>query len=212
MDETKKTQENVEQTPVVQEEKKPKTLLYIIIGIFVFLLVLGAVGFFVIKVFLKQRISLLNKGREKLIEQADKFIDIAEDEDKDENEDEDFFYTKSTEKTVDGDLEKKELITDKFPTDIPLPGGLVTASSYDKYDIEVKIDINSTIDEIIEWYEKALIEKGWEITSKSSEDFEGWKTGSIEFVKEAEEREGSVTLDRNPFVKVTTIRVRESLY
>ena len=208
MDETKKTQENVEQAPVVQEEKKSKTLLYVIIGIFVFLLVLGAVGFFVIKVLLKQGVSLLNKEGEKLIEQADKFIDTSEEED----EDEDFSYSKSTEKTVDGDLEKKELITDKFPTDIPLPGGLVTASSYDEFDIEVKIDIDSTIEEIIEWYEKALVEKGWEITSKSSEDFEGWKTGSIDFAKGAEERKGSVTLDRNPYVKVTTIRVRERLY
>jgi len=208
MDETKKTQENVEQAPVVQEEKKSKTLLYVIIGIFVFLLVLGAVGFFVIKVLLKQGVSLLNKEGEKLIEQADKFIDTSEDED----EDEEFSYSKSTEKTVDGDLEKKELITDKFPTDIPLPGGLVTASSYDEFDIEAKIDIDSTIDEIIEWYEKALVEKGWEITSKSSEDFEGWETGSIDFAKVAEERKGSVSLDRNPYVKVTTIRVRERLY
>ena len=102
MDETKKTQENVEQANVVQEEKKSKTLLYVIIGIFVFLLVLGAVGFFVIKVLLKQGVSLLNKEGEKLIEQADKFIDTSEEED----EDEDFSYSKSTEKTVDGDLEK----------------------------------------------------------------------------------------------------------
>ena len=65
----------------------------------------------------------------------------------------------------------------------------------------------------MDWYEDALIKKGWEITSKSSEQpYEGWETGSIKFAKEAEEREGRLDLDRNPYQQVTTIRVREILW
>lgn len=213
MEKTKDIQEKVEQSteqPPVEQKKKSKTLLYVVIGIFVFLVVIAVAAFLVTRGLIKKGLSVLEDGGEEFVEQLDK---TSEDSNDEETEEDTFLYDKTTEEAIDGKLEKSNLITDNFPDDIPLPGGLVTSSSYDDYAVEVKIDINSTIEEIMDWYEDALIKKGWEITSKSSEQpYEGWETGSIKFAKETEEREGRLDLDRNPYQQVTTIRVREILW
>ncbi len=195
--------EKVDQPGEASPKKKSNALLYIVIGVIVLLIALGAAAFFVVK-------GLLNKGVDTLKEGQEWVEDVTEDYEF-SDEDDSFTYKKTTEEKVDGDLEKKDLVTEKFPEDIPLPGGIVTASSYDDYSIEVQIDVNSSVEEIMEWYVQELEEKNWEITSRSSDEpMEGWMTGSIEFTKE--ERRGTINLDTNPFLKVTNITVKELLY
>jgi hypothetical protein len=198
-------QGKVVQTPVVEEKKKSNTLLYVIIGIVVFLVVLGVAVFLVLR-------GVINRGKalyEEETERIEEAFEITEDEDGEET----WMFTKSTEESVDGDLEKEDLVSDRFPEDIPLPGGIVTASSYDDYALEVKVDINSSVEEIMDWYEEALAEEGWEITSRSSqESMEGWITGTIQFTKDDEERKGRVDMDTNPYQEVTSVRIRELLW
>ena len=204
-EEVVKTQQT---TPQPETKKKNKIFLYIGIGIVLLLAIGGAIVFFVLK-------GLVNLGSETLKEEEEWVEEVSEDYELEENEDgEDTWQMKkSTEQPVDGDLEKKDLITKEFPEDIPLSGGIVTGSSYDEFSIDLKIDIDSTVEEIMDWYVKALEEKGWEITSKSSEEpMEGYIAGSIEFAKEDEERRGDVSISTNPLIQVTTVTVREILY
>lgn len=196
---------NTQQTTLQPEtKKKNKIFLYIGIGIFVLLAIGGTVVFFVLKLGLET----LEQGEEWAEE-------ITEDYEIEENEDgEDTWQMKkSTEQSVDGKLEKEDLITEKFPEDIPLSGGIVTGSSYDDYSIDLKIDIDSTVEEIMDWYVNALEEEGWEITSRSSEEpMEGYITGSIEFAKADEERRGTISMETNPLMQVTSINIRELLW
>ena len=204
--EDSKKEEIVKEEVVKQDEppkKKSKALLYIIIGIVVFLIAISVAAFFVVKGLLKKGVDTVKDGTEWIEDVTDDY-EISDDEDS-------FMYKKTTEEEVGGDLEKKDLVTEKFPKDIPLSGGVVTGSSYDEYSIEVKIDINSSVEEVIEWYAQKLEEEGWEITSKSSEErVEGWITGSIEFTKE--ERKGSIELETSPYQKVVNVTVAELLY
>jgi len=41
---------------------------------------------------------------------------------------------------------------------------------------------------------------------------EGYFTGDIEFAKTDEERRGTITMEKNPFVQVTSIKIRELLW
>ena len=209
MEEKKVKDQNTEKTPVVQEKKKSNTLLYVIIGIFVFLLVIGVAAFLLLRGLINRGRTLYEEESERIEREIEDTFDISEDEDGEET----WMFAKSTEEAVDGELERSDLVTDRFPEDIPLPGGLVTSSSYDNLSIEVKVDIDSTVEEIMNWFEEALIEEGWEITARSSqESMEGWITGTMQFSKEDEERKGRIDLDKNPYQEVTNVRIRELLW
>ncbi len=195
-------------TSTTTPKKKSNTLLYVIIGIVVFLIVLVVAAFLVVRGLIKRGVDSLDQGQE-WVEQISEEYDIEEGEEEDT-----WLYKKSTEETVDGELEKANLINSNFPDDIPLPGGIVTASSYSSdYSVDVKIDINSTVEEILNWYESALEEGGWVITSRSSqESADGWISGRLEFEPEDGERNIRITLDTNPFQDFTTITITEYLY
>jgi len=195
-------------TPQPEPKKKNKIFLYIGIGLVLLLVIGGAVVFFVLK-------GLVNLGSETL-EQGQEWVEeVSEDYEIEENEDgEDTWQMKkSTEEGVEGTLEEADMVTSEFPEDIPLPGGIVTGSSYDDYSIDVTVEIDSTVEEIIDWYVEALEEEGWEITARSSEEpMEGYVAGEIEFAKEDEERRGTIEMETNPFIQVTNIKIRELLW
>lgn len=200
----KKPTESKEPTiqPNTPEKKKSNTVLYIVIGVIVFLGVLTTAGVLVVR-------GLLKKGEDeldKIQETIDDEFEVTEGEDGTE-----WKYKTPTEEEVDGELEKSDQVTSKFPDDIPLPGGIVKGSSYDEYSIDVDIDCNSSVEDIVEWYVKELEEEGWEITSRSVEEpMEGWVNGTLEFA--LEERNGSVTLETNPYQDYTSIRISENLW
>jgi hypothetical protein len=199
------TQQN---TPQPEPKKKNKIFLYIGIGIVVLLAIGGAVVFFVLKGLVKLGSETLEQGQE-WVEEVSEDYEFTEDEDGDET----WQMKKSTEESVDGDLEEADMVTEEFPEDIPLPGGIVTGSSYDDYSIDVTIEIDSTVEEIMDWYVTALEEEGWEITARSSEEpMEGYIAGEIEFAKEDEERRGTIQIDTNPLMQVTNVEVRELLW
>ena len=202
---------NTQQTPPQPEtKKKNKILLYIGIGIFVLLAIGGTVVFFVLK-------GLVKLGSDTLEQEKEWVEEVSEDYELEENEDgeETWQMKKSTEQAVDGDLEEADMVTDKFPEDIPLPGGIVTGSSYDEFSIDVDIEIDSTVKEIMDWYVTALEEDGWEITARSSEEpIEGYADASIDFAKTngEEERRGEISISTSPLMQVTAVSVREILY
>jgi hypothetical protein len=220
MAKTKKEQEVKKQTPPASKKtesttpkKKSNTIWYIIGGIFLVLILIPVIAFFFLRSVFNRYVGDVEEtvGRyEQEIEDSD--IEIIEDEDEDGEES--WGFQKSTDESVDGELEKEDLITDRFPEDIPVSGGIVTSSSYDDWNIEVNLDVDSTVEEILEWYANALEEEGWEITSRSSqESMEGWISGTLMFTKEddEEERKGRLNADTNPYQEVTSIRLRETL-
>jgi len=195
-------------TPQPETKKKNKIFLYIGIGLVLLLAIGGAVVFFVLK-------GLINLGSETLEEGQELVEEVSEDYELEENEDgEDTWQMKkSTEQSVDGELEKEDLITKEFPEDIPLSGGIVTGSSYDDYSIDLKMDVDSTVEETMAWYVEALEKEGWEITSRSSEEpMEGYIAGEIDFAKEDEGRRGTIRMETNPLIQVTSIKIRELLW
>jgi len=218
-DDKKKVAQNNETTSTPEEsttpKKKSKTLWYIIGGVIFILILIPVVGFLVVR-------GVIKKGVDLVEENVDNYEMVIEDETEDEESDtesteegdeETWQMKKSTEEGVEGDLEKEDLITGEFPEDIPLSGGIVTGSSYDDSSIDLKMDIDSTVAEIMDWYVEALEEEGWEITSRSSEEpMEGYFTGEIEFAKEEEERRGTIDMEKNPFIQVTSIKIRELLW
>lgn len=204
MPETKKEKEvETNNTPTTPEKKKSNTVLYVVIGVIVFLGILTTVGVLVVRGLLKKGVSELEKVQEG-IEQE---FEVSEDG-------EEWKYKMPTEEKVDGKLEKSDQVTDKFPKDIPLPGGIVKASSFDDYSIEVTIDTNSTVEEIMEWFAEELEKEGWEITSRSTEEpMEGWINGTLEFSSEAKDgRRGSISVETNPYQDYSSIRIRELLW
>lgn len=202
---------NTEQTPPQPETpKKNKIFLYIGIGLIVLLVIGGAVVFFVLKGLVKLGSDTLEQKRG-WVEEVLEDYEFQEDEDGDKT----WVMKKSTEESVDGSLEEADMVTDKFPKDIPLPGGIVTGSSYDDFSIDVDIEIDSTVEEIMDWYVTALEEGGWEITARSLEKpMEGYIAGEIEFAKTKgeEQRRGEVSISTNPSIQVTTVTVKEILY
>jgi hypothetical protein len=162
----------------------------------------------VLKGLVKLGSETLEQGQE-WVEEVSEDYEFTEDEDGDET----WQMKKSTEESVDGDLEEADMVTEEFPEDIPLPGGIVTGSSYDDYSIDVTVEIDSTVEEIIDWYVTALEEEGWEITARSSEEpMEGYIAGEIDFAKEDEERRGTIRMETNPLMQVTNVKVRELLW
>jgi hypothetical protein len=197
-------------------KKKSNALWYIIGGIVLLLVLIPVIGFFVVR-------GLIKKGAGSLEEAVNQYEQVVDEEDTEieeesegegDEDDESWLYKKPTEEGVDGELEKENLVNKNFPEDIPLPGGIVTASSYDSdYSVDVKIDIDSTVEEILDWYEEALEENDWVITERSSsEDVEGWFSGRLSAESEDGERSMRVSLDRNPYQEFTSITVTEYLY
>ena len=91
----------------------------------------------------------------------------------------------------------------------------MTGSSYDEFSIDVDIEIDSTVEEILDWYVETLEEEGWEITARSSQEpIEGYINASIKFAKTEgeEERKGDISIGTNPLIQTTTVTVKEILY
>ena len=216
MTEHKKEQEVKKETPPASAspesgtpKKKSNVIWYIIGGILLVLILIPVIAFFFLRGVFNRYVGNVEdtiEFYEQEWEEVDTGIEEAEDTE------DGWRFRKSTEEGVDGDLEKEDLITDRFPQDIPISGGIVTSSSYDNWSIEVNLDIDSSVEEILEWYANALEEEGWEITSRSSQEaMEGWVSGSLQFAKEDEDRTGRLNADTNPYQEVTSVRLRETL-
>lgn len=213
VEEVKKEETPSIPTPTNPEKKKSNTVLYVVIGVIVFLGVLTVAGFFVVK-------GLINKGVDTLEDSVNLFEEVSDedaDSDSEQSEDEEdgdqWLYKASTEEKVDGDLEKDNLVSSKFPSDIPLCGGVVTGSSYDEWTLETKIETASEVEEVLAWYVDALQEEGWEITSQTSDEVvEGYATASVDFASTDGERKGEVRIETSPFYQVSLVTVQEILY
>jgi cytoskeletal protein RodZ len=207
-EQNKVEQNNTEGKP--QEKKKSKVVLYIVLGIVALLVVAGIVAFFVVKGLFKKGVDYLQDSQD----QIEEVIDDSNEEGEDENDsEEEWQLEKSTENGVDDSLESKDMLTSKFPDDIPLSGGKVKSSSYDDLTIDVVLDIDNTVDEIKEWYVEALQENGWIITSQSQDEpLEGWETVEISFESEDGERHGSIEIMLADYQTIPTVTVTEILY
>jgi hypothetical protein len=184
--------------------------LYIVLGIVALLVVAGIVAFFVVKGLFKKGVDYLQDSQD----QIEEVVDDSNQEDEDENDSEDEWQLeKSTNNGVDDDLESEDMLTSKFPDDIPLSGGRVKSSSYDDLTIDAVLDVDNTVDEIKEWYVEALQENGWIITSQSQDEpLEGWETVDISFESEDGERRGSVEITLADYQSIPTVTVTEILY
>lgn len=209
-------------TPPGSEKKKMGTGAKIAIGCGVLLLLLliglGALALAGVSFFSKVTENF--EGFDNIVEQE--YIDESEEsydsdqsdsiEEPDEEED-GFSLKKSTEQGLDGELESSDMLTDKFPEDIPLSGGKISASSHDDRRIVAELDVDATIQETKQWYIDALGAEGWEITSQSeSEPIEGWTTVDISFASADGERRGDIRIEQTPYTQIPHVRVRELLY
>jgi hypothetical protein len=219
MAETKQKDEVVKKestpTPSTSKEetspkKKSKTIWYIVGGIVLLLIIISVVVFFVLR-------GLFKKGVDTLEESVDQYEQVVDEESEDaetEEDEESYLYKKATEETVEGDLEDAEKINSRFPDDLPLSGGIVTASSYSSdYSVDVKLDVNSTVEEVLDWYESAFEELEWVITERSSsEDVEDWISGNVSAETEDGERKIKVRAETNPYQDFTGVTITEYFY
>jgi hypothetical protein len=219
MAETKQKDEVVKKestpTPSTSKEetspkKKSKTIWYIVGGIVLLLIIISVVVFFVLR-------GLFKKGVDTLEESVDQYEQVVDEESEDaetEEDEESYLYKKATEETVEGDLEDAEKINSRFPDDLPLSGGMVTASSYSSdYSVDVKLDVNSTVEEVLDWYESAFEELDWVITERSSsEDVEDWISGKVGAETEDGERRVRVAAETNPYQDFTSVTITEYFY
>ena len=188
-------------TPQPKAKEKNKTFLYV--GIVVLFAIASILIFLTIKKFedIPQVVEI-----EEVLEEYGVL--------KEEGNDEAKITEESTQGSIDGTLEEANIITEKFPKDIPLPGGIVVSSSYGGNLVEVRIETNSSVEEVVNWYSNALKKEDWEITAKTSEEpKEGATKTIIKFTKTVEEKErkGEVLIETNPQIQVTAITVREIL-
>jgi hypothetical protein len=193
-----------------EKKKKSKTIWYIVGGIVLLLIIIPIVAFFVLR-------GLFKKGVDTLEESVDQYEQVVEEEDADTTTDEDedsYLYKKPTEETVDGDLEDSQKINSRFPDDLPLSGGIVTASSYSSdSSTDVELDVNSTVEEVLDWYESAFEELDWVITERSSsEDVENWISGEVSAETEDGERRIRVRAETNPYQDFTSVSISEYFY
>jgi hypothetical protein len=212
-------QEATSNAPKPEEKKKMGTGAKIAIGCGVLLLLgliaLGVLGFAGVSFFSK--ITDEFEGVQELVE--DEYIDDSTEteepdssEEESESEDE-FTLKKSTEQGVDGELESESMLSDRFPEDIPLSGGKITASSYSDLNIIAELDVNTEIEEVKEWYLDALRENGWEITSQSEDEpVENWTAIKIAFQSADGERRGDINIEQTPYTEIPHVRIRELLY
>lgn len=215
--ETKKEVRPVEKE--TEEKKKMGTGAKIAIGCGVLLLLgliaLGALALAGVSFFSKvtDEFEGIDEVQEYIYEEEES--DTTEDsQDYSEDEDEDdSFLKKSTEQGLDEELESSDMLTEKFPEDIPLSGGKITSSSYTDSRIIAELDVDATVKETKEWYVDALRDGGWEITKQSeSEPTEGWTTIDISFESTDGERRGDIKIELNPYTPIPHVRIRELLY
>ncbi len=192
------------------EKKKSNLLLYIILGVVALLVVAGVIIFFVVKGLFRKGVDYLQNSKDQIEEVVDDNNEEPEDDDNSGNE---WTLEKSTDNGVDDALESEDMLTSKFPEDIPLSGGKVKSSSYDDLTIDVVLDIDNTVDEIKEWYVEALQENSWIITSQAQDEpLEGWETVEISFESEDGERQGSVEIVFAEYQSIPTVTITEILY
>jgi hypothetical protein len=204
--------------PKAEEKKKMGTGAKIAIGCGVVLLLglitLGILGLAGVSFFS----SVLDQiGVQELVEEhyTDDTTETEEpdaSEDETESEDE-FTLKKSTDQGVDGELESESMLSDRFPEDIPLSGGKITASSYSDLNITAELDVDSELLEVKEWYLDALRENDWEISSQSEDEpVEGWTSIKISFESTDGERRGDISIEQTPYTEIPHVQIRELLY
>jgi hypothetical protein len=199
---------NTQQT-TSQSETKEKNKIFLYIGIALLLAVSGILIFLAVKNNIKLG-SEISEQEQELVEVVSEEYEVQNDEGNNEAS----IIEKSTQEGVDETLENANMVAEKFPKDIPLPGGIVVSSSYGGNSTEVYIETNSSVKEIMDWYVNALESEGWKITAKTSEEQkEGNVKAVIEFAKTSEEKErkGQVLIETNPSIQVTMVTVKEIL-
>ncbi|MCK9368399.1 hypothetical protein M0R04_00255 [Candidatus Dojkabacteria bacterium] len=201
-----KAEKTTEKAEVAPEGKKKssKTLLIIIIVVVIFLIISSVGGYFLVK-------GLIKSGKDKINDLIGN--PVTNNETSDTTSEDTWTYDATTTNKVNGTLDKTSIINAKFPTDIPLCGGVVTSSSYDStYEAEVKIDTASTVTQAVDWYVIKLAEKGWTTSSQTQEEpIEGYITAYIEFKSADEKRTGDIKIETIPLYKVATVTITEDL-
>ena len=116
--------------------------------------------------------------------------------------------TQGDEPKVDEELLQRDLLSERFPEDIPLSGGKLRESSFDQWSVSAVIMTSSSVEEAYLWYEEALEDTDWVITSKSRQD----NRANISFNNDAEDREDRRNVDITIMDSVwgyTNITIRE---
>jgi hypothetical protein len=203
------TNNEVKSNPKAQK-MKDRSLLFLATGILSFLMLLGIIFFIFFGDYFDREVETTEDDQ--LLVQEEEIepeYELIEGEDGEEV----WIYKKTTEEGLNGELLRRDLILDTFPEDIPLSGGIVKSSSHDELSVQVELDVDTTIQEALDWFEERLIEEGWEITMKEFEQGEeGWDTGYINFRKINEDRRGTLNMDTNTYKQIVTVVITELLY
>ena len=219
MDEVKKDTGETkveESTPVAEEPKKKKggkTVLIIVLVLVGILLLCGLGGYFGLRAYIADLFEEVEDAVEVVDEEVDESVDffipdVEEDEPSFEDGEEEL---ESDLPKVEDDMEDADLVSDRFPEDIPLSGGKVTSSSFDQWGVKVDLQTSSSVEDAYTWYEEALEDTDWVVTSKSRDD----TSASIDFNNGEERRSddyrsGSVRINRYEWRDYAQITVRET--
>ncbi len=184
-----------------------KIILIILLILFGIFLLCGVVGFFFIRSLVSDKVDEIERVVQDIenIEPIDFNEDFNDFDFETEEVDEDEKYPE-----VNNDLEDEDLVSDKFPDDIPLSGGKVNSSAFDQWSVQVEMYTSSSVEDIYNWYENALKDTDWVITSKSRDD----DSAEISFDNGEERRSddyrsGSISARYWDWRGYTTITIRE---
>ncbi len=204
----KETKTNTEDTTKEKSSQKPKKksgagkiILIILVILLVIALLCGGIALFVYR------------GVSDRVEEAeDVWREIEQEVERTEQEWEEFEEpeveeTESELPKVSNSLEARDLLSDRFPGDIPLSGGKIRESSFDNWSVSVVIMTSSSVEDAYQWYEEAMGGTDWIITSKSRQD----DRASISFENDQEDedfRRGDISI-YDSIWDYTTITIRE---
>ena len=207
MAEKKDNEVKVETTETKKVEKKKggggKIVMIVLAVVLVILLLCGGVAFFAYRS-ATDRVEEVTDVWEQIGQEVEKEMEEIEqfEEETWEDEAEESEYPK-----VDGELLEQNLLSDRFPEDIPLSGGTIRDSSFDNWFVSVNIMTSSSVEEAFLWYEETMEETDWVITSKSRQD----DSASINFENELEDddfRRGEISITES-WRGYTNVMVRE---
>jgi len=205
----------VKETEVKTEEKKEETkkkggagkIVMIVLGILlVIILLCGGVAFFAYRG-AAERVEEVENVWEEIGQEIEREMGEVEHLEEETFETEQEELTESEYPKVDDELLDQNLISERFPEDIPLSGGQVRDSSFDRWSVNVNIMTSSSVEEAFLWYEEAMEDTDWIITSKSRQD----DRASINFENELEDddfRRGEISITES-WREYTNVMVRE---
>lgn len=208
MENKKDSEVKTETTETKTVEKKKggagKIVMIVLAVILVILLLCGGVAFFAYRS-ATDRVEEVSDVWREVEQEVEREIEEFEEEAFDYNQEDE--AEESEYPKTDEQLLEQNLISDRFPEDIPLPGGQVRDSSFDRWSVNVNIMTSSSVEEAFLWYEETMEGTDWVITSKGRQD----DSASINFENELEDddfRRGEISITKS-WRGYTNIMVRE---